>query len=155
MLKDLKEWFSSISGKKLNYVYGLIYIYDSEDFSHPQELQVIFEMGLVKKISCSSDGSTLLLQDSPMVECDLGEYGKQVIKDISDISVFRNVIGEELQGLKVISSDVEQSIIGLSFHFSNSKFINILTIGDEISFYRNIPINIMEEEGINFLSIDE
>lgn len=155
MLKSLKEWFSSIVGKNLKSVYGLIYIYETEDINHPQELQVIFETGLIKKISCSSNGSSLLIQDLPMIESDLGEYGKQLIKDISDMPVFVDVIGEELQNLEVINSEIEQSIVGLRFQFSNSKNIDILTLGDEISFYKSTPMNIIDEEGISFQSISE
>lgn len=155
MLKSLKEWLSSIVGENLKSVYGLIYIYETEDINHPQELQVIFETGLIKKISCSSNGSSLLIQDSPMIESDLGEYGKQVIKDISDMPVFDDVIGEELQDLEVINSEVEKGIVGLRFQFSNSKNIDILTLGDEISFYKSTPINIIEGEGISFQSISE
>lgn len=155
MLKILKEWISSILGKKLKSVYGLIYIYETEDINHPQELKFIFETGLIKKISCASDGSTLLIQDTPIIESDLAEYGKQLIKDISDIPAFNDLIDEELHDIEIINSEIEQSIVGLKFQFSNSKVINILTLGDEISFYKNIPVNLIEDERLSFLSIKE
>lgn len=90
-----------------------------------------------------------------MIESELGEYGKQLIRDISDMPPFERVIGEELHGLDIISSGVEQSVVGLRFKFSNSKKIDILTLGDEISFYEITPLKIIEEEGLSFLSIYE
>jgi len=155
MIEELKEWLSFIVGKKLKSVYGLIYFFAVGDTNHPQELQVVFEAAMIKKISCSSDGATMLIQDSPMIESELGEYGKQLIRDISDMPPFERVIGEELHGVDIITSGVEQGVVGLRFKFSNSKKIDILTLGDEISFYEMTPLKIIEEEGLSFLSIYE
>jgi hypothetical protein len=153
MFQTIEEWFRSIIGKKLNAIYGLIYIYLTEDINHPQELQIIFENEITRKISCGSDGSTLRIDNSPMIESDLGEYGKQLIMDISNVPVFQQAVGEKLEKLEVIESKREQCIVGINLKFSNSIIINILTIGDEISYYTSIPLSIVEDEELIFLPI--
>lgn len=50
MIEELKEWLSFIVGKKLESVCGLIYFFEVGDTNHPQELQVIFEAAVIKKL---------------------------------------------------------------------------------------------------------
>ncbi|WP_145489887.1 hypothetical protein [Yersinia rohdei] len=154
MLFDgIREWGNSIVGKQLKCVRGLIHILDVEDIEHPQQLLLIFEGGEGRVISCASDGSTLLLRDVAMVESDLGEYGKQVIKDISEMDSFSEIIGKELHSLSAVYSKSEECMIGLNFYFSGCGSINILNLGDEISIYKKIPEGILYEEGISFIPI--
>lgn len=154
MLYDnISEWGSSIIGKRFKSVWGLVYVLDVEDIEHPQALQIIFDGGLLKTISCASDGAKLLLRDVPMVESDLGEYGKQIIKDISINSIFGDAIDKELCRLSIIYSETEQGIIGLNFYFSNFVTINVINLGDEINIYGEIPKNILNEERISFTEV--
>lgn len=153
MIKTLKKWFDNIVGKKLNFIYGLIYIYETKDIDHPQELQIIFDDKIIKKISCAPDGSSIRIDDSPMIGSDLGEYGKQSIIDISNIPIFHKAIGRTLENIEIIKSETEQCIVGVRFEFYDSIIINILTLGDEISYYNVIPSIIIKDERLVFISI--
>lgn len=153
LFNGIREWGDSIIGKPLKSVCGLIHTLDVEDIEHPKQLQIIFDKGGNRTISCSSDGSALLLHDVAMVESDLGEYGKQTIKDLSEKPVFSDLISKELCGLNVVYSETEECMIGLNFCFNNYGSVNIINLGDEINIYKEIPEDIQGEEGISFIQI--
>lgn len=152
-LTDVHEWGNSIVGKPLRSAYGLIHTLDIEDIEHPQQLQLIFEGGGNGTISCASNGSALVLRDVAMVESDLGEYGKQIIKDLSGWHVFSGLINKELLSLSAIHSKTEEGVIGLAFYFNAYGNINIINLGDEINVYKHIPEDIQHEEDISFIEV--
>jgi hypothetical protein len=138
--KESHDWGIGIIGNRLKSVQGLVYMLHVEDIEHPQELFFEFEgAGISRKISCGQDGSSLVVCNKPMIDGDLGEYGKQIIKDISQhsifniqYSIFNGLIGQKLSCFNAIYSEIEQCVIGFSFIFYNYGQISLLNLGDEI-----------------------
>uniref|UniRef100_UPI0036D7E049 hypothetical protein n=1 Tax=Photorhabdus sp. RM322S TaxID=3342825 RepID=UPI0036D7E049 len=152
--KEAHDWGMGIIGSRLKSVQGLVYMLHVEDIEHPQELFFEFEgADISRKISCGQDGSSLVVCSKPMIESDLGEYGKQIIKDISQHSIFNRLIGQKLSCFNAIYSEIEQCVIGFSFIFYNYGQISLLNLGDEIYIYNDIPECIFLEEKITLVKI--
>ncbi|NRN29310.1 hypothetical protein [Photorhabdus heterorhabditis] len=152
--KEAHDWGVGIIGNRLKSVQGLVYILHVEDIEHPQELLFEFEgAGVSRKISCSQDGSSLVVCNKPMLESDLGEYGKQIIKDISQHPIFNELIGRKLSRFNAIYSEIEQCVIGFNFIFYSYGQISLLNLGDEIYIYNDIPECIFLEGRITLVNI--
>ncbi|WP_436873936.1 hypothetical protein [Kosakonia sacchari] len=90
------EQARKIVGLRLNDIYGLIYVPETPDFSSPQQLQLIFSCKSESiTIKGGADGATLELFNSPMQESDLGEFGKQVIMNLSSFQQYKGYIAEK------------------------------------------------------------
>jgi len=150
-LGDYEKWTLGVVGKKLLGIKGLIYILEDPDFDHPQQLQLIFsKTGIADSLKCGKDGSTLELTDHPMQEKDLGEYGKEIIIDISHINPFFKFIGKTLSKVFLIFSSAEDSYVGLRLNFEGDLSLFIMNIGDEINIFESLPISFEQNEGIRY-----
>jgi hypothetical protein len=98
-----QKWARNVIGEKLSSVKGLIYFFIAPDFEHPQQLQLIFSnVSNIISFKCGKDGSTLELTDNPMQEKNLGEYGEEIILDISHTPSLINFIGKALLKIYVV-----------------------------------------------------
>lgn len=92
-VEGYQKWARSVVGRKLLRVNGVIYSLETHDFSHPQQLQLVFsEVEEMESFKCGRDGSTLELTDAPLQGNDLGEYGRETVIDISHVYPFVNYL---------------------------------------------------------------
>lgn len=153
-LEHYSEWAHHVEGKKLQGVKGLLYAYEFPDIDHPQQLQFVFaDSKNVGVFKCAKDGSTLEIANLPMQENDLGEYGKELIIDISEHPMLSECISETLQEVYSVFSKEERTYVGLMLKFSNECEIFILNIGDELNMFKSLPLAYEQKEGIIFKKI--
>ncbi|WP_426817035.1 hypothetical protein ACP3TC_18785 [Winslowiella sp. 2C04] len=149
-----QEWGRNVIGSKLCSVNGLVYIYETADLEHPQQLQLIFS-GINRggSFRCGKDGATLALTELPMQESDLGEYGKEVIMDMSDSCSFYRYIGRVVSKVFAIYSDIDKALIGLKLVFDDGLNLIIINLGDELNVFNTLPLQYVQEECIDYLEI--
>ncbi|MDE8756042.1 hypothetical protein PZA22_16270 [Pectobacterium polaris] len=150
-LGKYRRWASSVINERLLGVRGLVYELDTPDFYHPQKLQFIFSNpeGLVNFV-CGKDGSTLELTDSPIHESDLGEYGNEVIMDMSKFALFIDYAGKELLETYSIFSSIENSYVGIKLVFEGDLNLILVNVGDEINIFNSLPLSYEYDEGIKY-----
>lgn len=152
--KKYQELAHNIVGQKLQNVNGLIYVYDTPDLGVPQQLQLVFfneNKSIVFR--CGQDGATLELIDSPMQESELGEYGKEVIMDLSNSYSFQKVIGKILLRFYMICSKIEQKVIGAKLVFGEGLALVIINLGDEIKIFDSLSMEYERDEKINYVNV--
>ncbi|MGK3144344.1 hypothetical protein [Pantoea sp. C2G6] len=151
VVKGYQEWTRNVVGKKLLGVTGLIYSLETKDFIHPQQLQLVFsgvkERGSFK---CGKDGATLELTNLPLQGSDLGEYGKEIVIDISNIYPLVNYLGKTLLKVFLMSSSLENAFIGVKLVFEGEVNLFIMNIGDEISMLESLSSSYEQDEGIKY-----
>ncbi len=92
-------------------VNGVIYSLETHDFSHPQQLQLVFsEVEEMESFKCGRDGSTLELTDVSLQGNDLGEYGRETVIDISHVYPFVNYIEKKLLKVFLIFSSLRMHL---------------------------------------------
>ena len=145
---------NNVVGQKLQNVNGLIYVYDVPDLGAPQQLELIF-LGENKNIAfkCGQDGASLELINSPMQEKDLGEYGKEIIMDLSNSSLFQEVIGKTLCRFYMVYSETEQKVIGTKLVFDDGLTLVIVNFGDEIKVFDSLSMDYERDEKINYVDV--
>lgn len=150
-LGKYQEWTRGIVGRKLLGVNGLIYFLEIPDLEHPQQLQLIFsQVEKVDSLKCGKDGSTLELTDRPLQENDLGEYGKEMVVDISHIHPFVNCLEKTLLNVFLVFSSVEDAFIGIKLIFEDHLSLSIMNIGDEINILESLSSSYEQDEGIKY-----
>ncbi|MEX9874709.1 hypothetical protein AB7W40_13925 [Providencia rettgeri] len=152
LLNIYQMWIREVIGKKLKGVNGLIYIFNTPDFDSPQQVQLTFlSKGQNASFRCGKDGASLEITYLPMKESVLGEYGKQVIIDISTSQLFYKYIGKVLSHFFVIYSDVEKTIIGVKLVFNNELDLLIINLGDEIKILDTLTLEFEQDEAIHYI----
>lgn len=150
LLRSLIKWLYSIIGQKLAGVIALIHVYDEhEDNESPQAIYLKFENDLGGNLECASDGESILYSPKLPAETDLGEYGKEILKDISNTELWCECVGSSLVSSFVLFANGNVSI-GVRLIFQSGKSIDIVNLGDEIYIYNFLPRHIVEEENITF-----
>ena len=151
---EFKHWAVDIIGKKLHSVWGLIYTYNGKkDYRNPQAIDVHFDKAISGRLFCHSNGSSLGWESERSKENDLGKYGKEKLENISFNSLWRGVIGKTLTKIQLLESSIDHYCIGLKFSFDNSLSIHVMNLGDELFTYKNIPLEILEQEKFRCLHI--
>lgn len=102
---------------------------------------------------CGLDGASLELSDLPMQEKDLGEYGKEVIMDLSNSCFFQKFIGKILLQFYVIYSEVEQKLIGAKLFLDEGLTLVIINLGDEIKTFETLSMEYERDEKINYIDV--
>ena len=149
-----QKWISGCIGKELSVVKGLIYVFDAPDFNHPQQLQLVFgEGGEIAKFRCGSNGSRLEISYSPLKEKELGEYGKEVIIDLSGFPMFINCIGKILLKACLIYSLMEDDCVGIKLLFEGDYGLLIMNVGDEINVLDCFSLSYEQEEGLEYYEL--
>lgn len=150
-LGKYQEWTRRVVGRKLLGVKGLIYTLEVPDFDHPQQLQFIFSQAeKLDNLKCGKDGSTLELTERPLQENDLGEYGKEIIVDISHAHPFMNCLEKTLLRVFLVFSSVEDAFIGINLIFEDNLSLFIMNIGDEINILESLSSSYEQDEGIKY-----
>ncbi|ASN85818.1 hypothetical protein [Pectobacterium versatile] len=157
MIKSLgqyQKWASSVTNERLLDVRGLVYVFDKPDLYHPQKLQFIFSnTEKLFSFMCGKDGASLELTDSPIQESDLGEYGKEIIMDMSNVTLFIDYIGKQLLDVYSVFSSVEDACVGIKFVFEGDLNLIIVNFGDEINIFNSLPLSYEHDEGIKYQSL--
>lgn len=146
-------WFQKVIGKKLVLVNALFHVLGSERGSSPQEISFQFDASEPGRLYCGSDGASICFSLSPIVGCELGEYGEQVVYCISSESCFSNVVGDRLISASSINSSAEEAIVGISLSFYKGCQLSVLNLGDELYVYGEVPEEIIISEGLEFISV--
>jgi len=150
-LGQYQEWVSHVIGKRLSGVRGLIYVFETPDFEHPQQLQFIFSnTENIASFRCGKDGSTLEVTDFPVQGVDLGEYGKEVIMDLSNLPLFVDCIGKSLLKVYSIFSSVENAYIGIKLVFESGLCLIAINVGDELNISDFLSSSYEHDEGIKY-----
>jgi len=146
-----KEWAHAVTGMKLLTVKGVVYVYERPELEHPQQLQLIFS-GIYDDFTfkCGRDGSSLEMTNNPLQAYDLGEYGKEVIIDLSSQPFFKVYLDKNLLKLFSIFSSFENTQVGIKLVFDGGIDLIIANIGDEISFFTELPLDYEQEIGIEY-----
>lgn len=147
------SWLLTVLGKNLLSVNALFHIFASERDSFPQEVGLQFDDAELGRLYGGSDGASLCFSLSPIVGCDLGEYGRQDAFCVSDEPRFSSVVGRELASASLVESSAEEAVIGIALSFDNGARLSILNLGDEIFIYDEIPEEIVISEGLGFISV--
>lgn len=149
IVDKFKIWVEHVIERRLLAVKGVIYFYDTPDYAHPQQLQFVFSNTITAlTLKCDGDGSSLGIVDSPLQNTDLGDYGKEVVMDLSLTHPFINLIDKELLRTSLIYSTLEDSYIGIKFMFNEEQDLFILNLGDELNVLDSLPESFLEDEGI-------
>ncbi|YCH31507.1 hypothetical protein M1D48_05505 [Erwinia sp. D4-22] len=144
-------WARDVVGEKLLKVNGLIYFLKKPDLEHPQQIQLIFSKSeRVYSLKCGKDGSTLELTDQPIRESDLGEYGKEVLINISHAYPFVNYIEKNLSKMFLMYSSIEESHVGIRLVFEGYLDLFIVNIGDEINIFESLPSSYERDQCIQY-----
>ena len=156
MMKEssLKAWLILAIGKRLLSVDALIHKLGSVAHGFPQEISLHFEGSIPGRLFCDSDGVSIGLSVEPLTECDMQEYGAQVIASMSDDACFSNVINKTLSSAVLVKSSVEYRVVGVGFSFDCEERLFILNLGDEIFVYRSIPSDVVESEFLVFIAVE-
>lgn len=153
-LGKYQEWTCCVIGEKLSVVRGLIYILDKPEIEHPQQLQLVFSNNEKSvNFKCGKDGSSLELTYIPLQENDLGEYGKEVIIDISHRPLFVHLLEKILIEVSLVFSSMENNYIGVKLVFEGCLSLIIVNIGDEINILDSFPISYEKDEGIKYYKL--
>lgn len=88
-----------------------------------------------------------------MQENDLGEYGKEIVMNMSNSSMFQRYIGDVLSKVFLIHSGIEETIIGIKLFFENKLNLIILNQGDEINVFDSLSSQYEKEENINYVDV--
>lgn len=146
-----QKWARSVVGRKLLRVNGVIYSLETHDFSHPQQLQLVFsEVEEMESFKCGRDGSTLELTDVPLQGNDLGEYGRETVIDISHVYPFVNYLEKKILKVFLIFSSLEDAFIGVKLVFEGELMLFIMNVGDEISMLESLSSSYEQDEGIKY-----
>lgn len=94
-----------------------------------------------------------MLVNSPIQENDLGEYGKEIIMDLSNSLLFQKVIGKTLCRFYVVYSEIEQKVIGTKLVFDEGLTLVIANLGDEIKAFDSLPMDYERDEKINYIDV--
>ncbi|MEQ9898428.1 hypothetical protein ABRP59_02185 [Pectobacterium punjabense] len=130
---------------------GVIYAFETLDLEHPQQLQFIFSnTEVIVSFRCGKDGSTLELSDSPIQGNDLGEYGKEIIMDVSNSRLFVGYIGKTLLKIYSIFSSIEDTYIGIKLVFEGNLSLIVVNVGDEINIFDSFSSSYEHDEGIKY-----
>lgn len=146
-------WLLTVLGKKLLSVNALFHVFSSERDSAPQELCLLFENSEIGKLYGGPDGASICFSLNPISNCDLGEYGRQDIFNISGERYFSDVVGRRLVSASLVQSLAEDVVIGVALSFDNGFFLSILNLGDELFVYDEIPEEIVISEGVSLISV--
>lgn len=154
MDSKLTNWLKDVLGRRLISVLALVYTYDGEkEFENPQELDLQFLSCGHGKLVCSYDGSSIEWQDNYIHEVDMEEFGQQLLENVSNRSIWNSVVNKMLLDAELINSIVEDSVIGVRFSFENRETISVLNLGDELYVYRDIPEEVIIDQGVVFSSV--
>jgi hypothetical protein len=149
-----QEWGHGVVGNKLHDVIGLIYVFQSPDLEHPQQLQLIFTDPIHNvNFRCGADGATLDFTKTPIRESDFGEYGKEVVMSMSDSLLFQKYIGRCVSKVFLIYSDTENTTVGIRVVFDAELNLIIINLGDEINFFDSLPLKYEEDEGLSYIDM--
>lgn len=150
---DIQLLLSSI-GKKLKGVLTLDMLSnDALSSSDAQEICFEFEEALILRLFCGTDGSSICWDNNSLQPIDMDEYGKLVIHDSNENSLWRNLIGVDLEKIYLIESNLENSIFAVKFYFRNGFEFVISNIGDDLVFQHQLSSDILDEEEATFLDI--
>ncbi len=128
---------------------GLIYVFGVHDFEHLQQLHFIFSNTEGEaSFKCGKDASTLEVTKKPVKESNMGEYGREVVVDVSNTKNFFNYIGRCLLKTYSIFSLVENSYIGIKLVFESGLILIVIKVDGEINISESLSSSFEHDQGI-------
>lgn len=152
-MENMKIWAKKSFDKEIEAIYGLIYFLDGPDLDAPQRLQIKFSGSNEEyQFSCGRDGSTLVLERGWLINQDLGEYGKEIVMDISGAEPYSRYIGLSPNNFHSILSQDDNAIVGVRLSFNSNPDIFVINAGDELLFTNLNPFE-SSEYNISFIDL--
>ncbi|MEK8018108.1 MAG: hypothetical protein VSS75_014635 [Candidatus Parabeggiatoa sp.] len=129
----LREGLKLLLGKKLEKVIASVFSFQGVfKMESPQAVLLQFEENHQLVFYPASDGVSLDCAHKTLSPLDLGQYGKEIILEVSQFSLWQYARCQVLKEAYVIFSHVEENAVGIKMHFNNSSIIIIINCGDDI-----------------------
>ena len=135
-------------------VKALFHVFDLAVNGRPQEIELSFEYSGLVRVFGGAGGASICFSPVPMSSCDLGEYGRQGIFDVSHESSFNDVVGSELKSVAVVKSFAMDAPVGVVFSFLNGSSVSVINLGDELFIFDQLSADLIFSEGLSFVSLD-
>lgn len=148
-----KSWLIGCVGRRLLLAWGVFHVFESKKDGNPQAVSLLFDGEILRTLKCSPDGSSIAYSSDILAECDLGEFGAEKVFPLENDEFFASILGKEVTSASLVLSSVEDSVAGVLLQFSNSEFLILINLGDELFVYKEIPAEIVKCEGLEFLSL--
>ena len=149
----MTSWLLSVLGKDLLSVNALFHVFASIRSEDTQDIALLFEGSVPGKFYGCSDGASLCFSLSPLVGCDLGEYGQMTIFCVSDEIPFSSIVGKKLASASFVYSTMDKIMLGIVLSFNMDTCLSILHLGDRIFVYNDIPLGLIASERLKFISV--
>ncbi len=136
MNRNLIIGLDCLLGRRLIAVQKLVRA--NKESSAPLEIGLVFDDDFYGTFLCDADSSLAFFGDSisPLL---MGEYGDYIVEDIFRHPVFSKVMGRELMNAFLIESQVEKTLVGVKFVFSDNTGLNILNVAGKLNTFSRIP----------------
>ena len=121
--------------------------------TNPIEIMFSFEGCEDWKLKCAPDGESLLLEDSPIEDIDMQEYGKVLRINVSDKPPFVELTNNSLEEAFLLISQPEL-VVGIKLRFIYAPSLIIINVGDEIQVHEEIPSAIVSEKDFEIRRIN-
>ena len=145
---DIVTLLKHLRGQEFRSVEALIFVYENvEETEHPQSLSFTFSLSKCCILECASDGEAIKFHQGHLVESDLAEFGRQVVRDISSEPAWGQYIGRKVHNAFVVELD-SQIIIGIGLKFDDESSLFILNFGDELFIVKEINDCLLSEPNI-------
>lgn len=150
MNKSLTNFLFDFVGEKVISVLGLFYLLEGEkDIDDPQELQINFSSGRSLKIYCSPDGASICCESGYIVARNLGDFGEEIVEDVSYMTPWENLVGDQIIDVCVAKSSIEKASIGIRLGFGKEN-VSVLNLGDDLYVFEDVPETIVRDQGLEF-----
>ncbi|HIE01762.1 MAG TPA: hypothetical protein EYP59_15995 [Thiotrichaceae bacterium] len=128
----LREGLKLLLGKPLKKVTASIFSYQGVlNMESPQAVSLQFEENHHLVFYTASDCVSLNCDHRTLSPWDFGEYGQEILLDISQFSLWQYALDQVLTEAYILFSHVEENAVGIKMHFK-SCIIIVVNCGDEM-----------------------
>lgn len=145
MTDEVQRTLSGAIGRRLRRVIASVHFFGERFDNEPICLWLSFENLTLFRLFGASDGWHLGVDKAPPEPSDMEESGQVLVTDVSNKTVFEQMIGKELKGAWLIESPGGE-IIGIRFDFGFSLRPIVINWGDELRIIDDYPPDAPIEE---------
>jgi len=128
----LRKGLKFLLGKPLKKVIASVFSYQGIlNMESPQALLLQFEENHQLVFYPAPDGVSLDCGHKTLSPLNLGQYGQEIIQEISPLNFWQYALGQVLIEAYILFSHVEENAVGIKMYFNNSIII-IINCGDEM-----------------------
>lgn len=149
MQNDITVWLQQLSGQELRSVNALLFIFDGvEEIDHPQAVSLTFSTSENCVLKCASDGESMQFSRELLMNNDMGEFGKQLVRDVSACTTWHECIDKQVFKTYLLESECDK-IVGVGFSFDSEISIFVMNLGDELYIFDRIEDCLAADPDIN------